>query len=534
MGATGPMPLPGRTSALKVIVHGAAGTVTGSCYELESQGERLLVDCGLFQGTRSLETLNLEPFSFDTEGLAAVVLTHAHLDHSGLLPKLVRNGFAGAIWCTPQTADLLQYMLRDSARLNEQDAERRNRRRDRAGEPEFEPLYTLADAERALDLLRPIELGQWFEPGEAFRARLWNAGHILGSASVETVAEGVKILFSGDIGPRHASLVSDPQAPSGADHVFAESTYGDRDRPDVTLEARRDLLLKEVQAALRRGGNLLIPSFALERTQELLLDMARLINAGALSHVSVFVDSPLATKITSVFRSYSDELEDMGHGEIFAHPAFHYVEDVQQSRALANLSGAVIIAGSGMCEGGRIRHHLLNNLHRADSTLLFVGYQAAGTLGRTILDGASRVRISGQDVSVRLQVRRIDSYSAHADRSELLAWIRARKPIAGTLFLTHGEQGALASLEEALRKEIESIRVPEIGEIYELPAGEAAIRLRTGREDIRAVLGSDWQNDYADLAVNLKREVARIADEKRRREALRRMRAILREYQTPR
>ena len=518
--------------AAKLIFHGAAGTVTGSCYELQTGEARVLVDCGLFQGPRGLEALNVEPFDFEVGRLDAVVLTHAHLDHSGLLPKLVRDGFRGPIWCTPATADLLHFLLRDAARLNEQDAERRNRRRDRAGETPFEPLYTLRDAERVLAQFRRVELDQWFEPAPGVRARFWNAGHILGSASAEIVASGVGILFSGDLGPRNASMLADPQAPSGIDHLVCESTYGDRDRADLSIESRRALLAKEVQAALARGGNLLIPSFALERTQELLLDLARLINRGALAHVGIFIDSPLATKVTSVFARHADDLEDLGDGEVFGHPAFHYVEDVPQSRALARMSGAIIIAGSGMCEGGRIRHHLLENLSRSDSTLLFVGYQAAGTLGRTILDGAPRVRISGEDVSVRLRVRQIDSYSAHADRGELLDWIRGRQPIAGSLFLTHGEEEALRSLEAALEKEIPSVRVPEIGEVYELPAGDAAIRLRTGREEVRAVLRRDWQNDYADLAVNLRRDLARIADEKRRREAVKKMREVLRAYQS--
>lgn len=519
--------------SLQLSVHGAAGTVTGSCYELMCADTRLIVDCGLFQGPRGLEALNHNPFPFDAAGLSAVVLTHAHLDHAGLLPKLARDGFSGPIWCTPPTADLLHPLLRDSARLSEQDADRRNRRRDRADEPPIAPLYTLADAECAIGLLRPIAQDRWFEPASGFRARFWNAGHILGSASAEIVAAGTRLLFSGDLGPRHASLLADPEGPAGVDHLFCESTYGDRERDDLTVEARRERLAEEVGAALARGGNLLIPSFALERAQELLLDFARLINSGRLPHARVFIDSPLATKITSVFGKHAGELEDLGDGEVFRHPAFHYVEDVQQSRALANMSGAIIIAGSGMCEGGRIRHHLLYNLHRSDSTLLFVGFQAAGTLGRTILDGARRVRISGDDVAVRLQVRRIDSYSAHADKSELVAWVRGRRPIAGSLFLTHGEEPAVRALAAALARDVESIRIPEIGEGYELAPGEAAIRLRTGRDDVRAVLGQDWQNDYADLAVNLKREVARIADEKRRREAIRRMREVLREYQAP-
>jgi metallo-beta-lactamase family protein len=518
--------------ALRLTLHGAAGTVTGSCYELDTGAARLLVDCGLFQGPRGLEALNLQPFAFAPSELAAVVLTHAHLDHSGLLPKLARDGFAGPILCTPPTAELLGHLLRDSARLAEQDAERRNRRRDRAGERPFDPLYTVEDAAHAVAQLQPVALGRWVEPAAGVRLRFWNAGHILGSASAEIAAAGVTTLFSGDLGPRNASMVADPSAPSGIDHLVCESTYGDRERADLSIEARRKLLADEVHAALARGGNLLIPSFALERTQELLLDLARLINQGALDHVGIFIDSPLATRLTAVFARHAGELEDLGDGEVFRHPAFHYVEDVPQSRALERLSGAIIIAGSGMCEGGRIRHHLLANLHRSDSTLLFVGFQTAGTLGRTILDGAPRVRISGEDVAVRLRVRQIDSYSAHADRGELLDWIRGRQPIAGTLFLTHGEEAALAALATALEKELPAVRVPEIGESYELPPGEPALRLRTGRDDVRAVLRRDWQNDYADLAVNLKRELARIGDEKRRREAVRRMRELLRAYQS--
>jgi metallo-beta-lactamase family protein len=513
--------------APELTIHGAARTVTGSCFEIEAGGKRLLVDCGLFQGSRSLEALNYQPFAFDPSRIAAVVLTHAHLDHAGLLPKLVRQGFRGPIWCTEPTHSLLGEMLPDAARIQEQEAERRNRREDRADEASIEPLYTSADADRALDLLRAVDRESGFEPVAGFRARLWNAGHILGSASVELEAGGSRLLFSGDLGPAHKSFHADPEGPRGLDHLLCESTYGDRERADLTIEERRALLQGEVEAALARGGNLLIPAFALERTQELLLDLARLINGGRLPGVRVFIDSPLASRTTAVFRRHSAELEDLGDGEIFDHPAFHFVDSVEASIGINRLSGAVILAASGMCEAGRVRHHLRHNLPRPESTVLFVGFQAQGTLGRTILDGARRVRISGRDVAVRAQVRRLDSYSAHADRSELLAWIEARQPIVGSLFLTHGEAGPIEALREAAAAQGALVIVPEIGERYELPPGRPARRLATGRVDLRPVLARDWQNDYADFSVNLKRRLQAIRTAEQRAEAIARMRAIL-------
>ena len=280
--------------------HGAARTVTGSCMELVVSGRRLLVDCGLFQGSRTLETLNREPFAFDAGRLDGVILTHAHIDHSGLLPKLVAAGYAGPIWCTEPTRDLLRHMLPDAGRIQEYEAERRNRRADRADEPPIAPIYTEADAQAAVMQARPVPLEQWFEPAPGIRARLWNAGHILGSASVEVEAGGARLLFSGDIGPAHKAFHPDPEAPAGFDHVVCESTYGDRPREDVTIAQRRTLLEAEIKGALTRGGNLVIPVFALERTQELLLDVASLIISGRLPHVRLFVDSPLASRATDV------------------------------------------------------------------------------------------------------------------------------------------------------------------------------------------------------------------------------------------
>lgn len=522
------------TKGIELSFHGAAQTVTGSCMELSRGGQRLLIDCGLFQGSRGLEKLNHEPFPFRASAIDAVVLTHAHIDHSGLLPRLVAEGFSGPIWCTAQTRDLLAYMLPDAARIQEGDAMRRNRRRDRADEPEIDPLYTEADADQAVAQARVVPLDQDFEPLPGLTARLWNAGHILGSASVELRDGDHVMLFSGDLGPECKAFYPDPAAPAGVDHVICESTYGDRERVTQTIEQRRTLLEDEIRGALARGGNLVVPVFAVERTQELLLDMARLFNDGRLRDISVFIDSPLASRATGVFARHAAELEDMGDGEIFRHPAFHYVESPAESMRLNSMSGAIILSASGMCEAGRIRHHLVHNLARSDSTILFVGYQAQGSLGRTIVDGAHRVRISGRDIAVRAHIRRIDSYSAHADRSDLIDWIAHRAPIRGSLFLDHGEAPAVRSLQEAVSPTVASVITPAIGERYLLSPGQPAKRLATGREDVQQVIGGDWQNDYADFAVNLKRELGHIHNEAQRREAILRMRRVLDDYRNHR
>lgn len=520
------------THTLSLTLNGAAGTVTGSCHEFALGDVRILVDCGMFQGSRTLERLNAGPFGFDPRHVDAVILTHAHIDHSGLLPRLAAEGFSGPIWCTQATADLLEYMLADAGRIQEADTVRRNRRRDRAGEEPFQPLYTEADAMAAWGLCRPVDLEEWFEPAIGFRARLWNAGHILGSASVELEAGGTRVMCSGDIGPDNKAFHPDPEGPAGFDHVLCESTYGDRRRERVTLDARRKVLEAEIRGALERGGNLLIPSFALERTQELLLDIVELLRAKAIPPVPVFIDSPLASRATDVFKRHASELEDLHGSCVFEHPQLHFVDSVEESIRLNSVSGAIILAASGMCEGGRIRHHLIHNLYRRESTVLFVGYQAAGTLGRVILEGAQRVRISGQDVHVRAAIRRIDSYSAHADQSELLDWIAARAPIHGSLFLVHGEEGALETMRELAqgRAPDATMVVPAIGECWELQAGMAASRLKTGRMDVSAAIGHDWQNAYADFVTSLKRDLGRIENEKAREEALAQMRKVLESY----
>lgn len=518
--------------ALQLTLHGAGRTVTGSCLEFALGSTRLLVDCGLFQGSRTLEGLNRGNGIVRPEEIAGVILTHAHIDHSGLLPKLVKDGYSGPIHCTAETADLLEFMLADSGRIQEAEAERMARRRDRRREDYGGPLYTEEEALTAWRATRPVSLGEWFEPAPGFRARLWNAGHILGAVSVELEAGGVRVMCSGDIGPENKAFHPDPEGPCCFDHVICESTYGDRARERQTIAQRREALAEVINEARAKGGNLVIPAFALERTQELLLDIAMLSRAGTIGNAMVFVDSPLANHATDVFARHLHDLEDTGGIDPFRSPAIHYVNDVAESMRLNTISGAIIIAASGMCEAGRIRHHLFHNLARRDSTVLFVGFQAQGSLGRVILDGAERVRISGRDVLVRASIRRIDSYSAHADQSELLAWIRARAPISGSVLLDHGESNAVDALAALAGKGADApqVRIPEIGEVWELAAGTPAKRLRTGPPEMARAVGRDWQNAYADLASSLKHRLEAIRDDAAREKAVAEMRKVLDSY----
>ena len=522
--------------SLTLTLHGAGRTVTGSSLEFASDSARLLVDCGLFQGSRTLETLNRAGAVKDPSQLGGVILTHAHIDHSGLLPRLVKDGYAGPIWCTQETADLLEYMLADSGRIQEGEAERFARRRDRSHDERSEPIYTEADALAAWRAAKPVELGEWFEPAPGFRARLWNAGHILGAASVELEAmvdgKPVRIMCSGDIGPDNKAFHPDPDGPSGFDHVICESTYGNRERVRQTIAERREVLAEVINTAHAKGGNLVIPAFALERTQELLLDIAMLSRAGKIGSAMVFVDSPLANRATTVFARHIDELEDTGGIDVFRSPVIHYVTEVTESMRLNTVSGAIIISASGMCEAGRIRHHLFHNLSRRDSTVLFVGFQAEGSLGRVILDGAERVRISGRDVLVRAEIRRIDSYSAHADQHELLQWIAARAPISGSLLLDHGETEAIDTLAGLARQKLlaPAVCVPEIGEVWELAVGVPAKRVQAAPPQMAHVTGRDWQNSYAELASSLKHRLERIRDDAAREQAIAEMRKVLDSY----
>jgi metallo-beta-lactamase family protein len=522
--------------ATRLTFHGGAGTVTGSCYQIEHGHGRFLVDCGLFQGTKTVRELNYRVFPFPPGAIDFVLLTHAHIDHSGLLPKLCRHGFERTIHATAPTADLLSFMLPDSGHIQESEVERlnrRNRRRDRAA---VAPIYTRADAERCLGQIQGVAYERWIEPGPGVRARFWNAGHILGSASIELRiddgANPVRLLFSGDLGPDEKIFHLEPDAPAGFDYIVCESTYGDRDRADATVAERRRVLGREINDALGAGGNLLIPAFAVERTQELLHDIGVLMAERQIGNVPVFLDSPLANDATRVFVRHAAALEDIAldETELFRNPNFRFVESVEESKSLNQITaGAIIIAASGMCDAGRIRHHLKNNLWRARSTVLFVGYQAPGTLGRLILDGERAVRMFGEEVAVKARIRQIENYSAHADQKELVAWVVERLPVRAGIFLTHGEDQARAALREHLIAAgcaAPLVHLPRLDDSFELAAGAPAPAPRRARIP-ESALARDWHNDYAVLLLDLSRRLEQLPSDRARRALLRRLHAAL-------
>ena len=485
---------------VEVYFHGAAGTVTGSCFEFRTRDTKVLIDCGMFQGTRSLEALNHEPLPFDASGIDAVILTHAHLDHSGRLPYLVASGCTSPIWATEPTADIIEPLLLDAAKLMAADSEHRNRRPDRAGMTAFEPLYSADDVAACLGFVRETRYCDWNDLGNGNGFRFWDARHIVGSASVELLLAGQRILVSGDIGNGSAIHCADAEL-GGYDHILCESTYGNRDREPVLISDRREELATNVEAVLGRGGNLLIPAFAVERTQEVLEDFVALFESKRLGPVNVFVDSPLAEKVTHATMRHRHSGYDL-----FAHPNIRFTHEVAESKKLNDMTGAVIMAGSGMCQGGRIRHHLLRNLPFRQSRVLLVGYQVKGTLGSVLRDGAHHVRISGNDVAVRAEIRSLDSYSTHADRTGLLDWLKARAPCKGSIFLVHGEAESLTALSQDIGRMagLAPVIVPELGSDWELKAGEQARQVGGPRADARTrIAPQDWISGLADLESGL-------------------------------
>lgn len=438
---------------MRVRFHGAAGEVTGSCHEVEAAGHRLLLDCGLIQGSEENERRNAEPFPFEIASLDAVVLSHAHIDHCGRLPLLVKRGYAGPIYTQLATADLLRIMLEDAASLAEMDAEQDNKHR-RDGHARHQPLFTAADVLHVMKNVRPLpySVPEEILPGVVLTLR--DAGHILGSASVELRAReagGERVLvFSGDLGPRGTPILRDPAPVPRADLLLLESTYGGRAHRD------RNATVAEIGAVLEQawqdGGNVLIPAFAVGRSQELLYWFARYWDEWGLSRWKIFLDSPMATKVAEVY-DHHESLFDPAAQKVwrekphpFRLPNLRFTVDVADSRAInEHERGAIIIAGSGMCNGGRIRHHLRQNLGRRHAHVMFVGYQAQGTLGRRLVDGAERVHIFGEEIHVRAQCHTVGGLSAHADQPALLAWyaqIENRPPVV----LVHGEDEAREAL----------------------------------------------------------------------------------------
>lgn len=519
--------------------HGAARGVTGSCFRLQTAAGVVLVDCGMFQGSKTEKSLNYRPFPFDPAGVDAVILTHAHIDHSGLLPKLVKAGFSGAIHATPATVDLCGVMLPDSAHIQETEVEMLNRRNRRKGGEWLEPIYDGRDAEETLTRFRGQDLGEWFGVIPGVRARFWNAGHLLGSASVEVEVGDLRVLFSGDIGPDAKLLQPDPEGPSGVDYVICESTYGDVDRIDARAEMRRATLRDEVKGAWREDGVLLIPTFAVERAQELIADLTTLMMAGEVPFCPIHVDSPMAGKATAVFRRHAGELEN-GQALVEGLKDHHlrFTETVEQSRALADARGFhIILAASGMCEAGRIRHHLKNWLGREAATLLLVGYQAEATLGRLLQDGARQVRIQGEEFPVRARVRSIDLYSGHADGPELAQWMAERMPVRQGVFLVHGEEAAMEGMVARLAglMPVERLVCPALDEGFALTGAgfvrqAQAVPPRLAPEQVARL---DWHNDVSRLILDINEALRAETDERGRAVLIRRLRRALEEGEGP-
>lgn len=440
---------------------GAAGEVTGSCFLLETSTTRFLVDCGMFQGGREAAARNRKPFAFDPKSIDFVLLTHAHIDHSGLLPRLTREGFRGPIHATAATAELLRIMLPDSAYIQEKDAERARRHASggRGNRAAATPLYTLDDADDCLKQVQSIDYDRELVPGQGVHCRFRDAGHILGSAIIEIwhIENGrsTKLVFSGDLGQPGRPILRDPTPIEEADVLVIESTYGDRAHKE--LAATEDELVGIVERTVAHG-NVIVPAFAVGRTQEVIYHLHRLVRARRLHDLNVFVDSPMATAVTRITQQHM-ELFDENARRLYGQHAFdkdppylHFTGSVQESMALNRIrSGAIIISASGMCNAGRIKHHLRHNLPRAECSVMITGFQAQGTLGRRLVDGAERVRIFGEEIPVRASIHTVGGLSAHADQPALLAWAaNFRTPPAHT-FVVHGEPAAAMALAGQLR-----------------------------------------------------------------------------------
>jgi metallo-beta-lactamase family protein len=505
---------------------GAAQTVTGSCYALTTPSSRFLIDCGMFQGSKTLKELNYKTFPFAVNDIDFVILTHAHIDHSGLVPRLIKEGFKGKIYATSGTTDLCSFMLPDSGHIQEMEVLTLNRRNQRRGRAKVTPIYTAKEAQKALSFFHPIAYNQWISPASDIRIRFWNAGHILGSASAEIEILNdqapMRLMFSGDIGSDEELLQQSAQAPSAFDYVFSESTYGTTERRSSSQQTRRAHLADIIKEAQQRGGALLIPAFAVERTQELLSDITALMAEGVLRNIPIFLDSPLAIEVTDIFARHAQELlSTSSFADMIKSNVVHLTPSVEDSRNIEKVHGFhIIISASGMCDAGRIRHHLRHWLWSAKATVLLVGYQAQGTLGRLLRDGVSTVRIFGDEIKVHATIKTMDDYSGHADQGQLLKWISERQPIKHALFLCHGEDDTILKFADYIkaRNIAPSIITPSMDDEFELtPEGAHARVSQTKKRLLTTQLGyRDWHNELSKLLIDLNSALETADDDKSR------------------
>lgn len=466
--------------SIKLTFLGAAQNVTGSRYLLEVNRKSILVDCGMYQ-ERDFRNRNWDAFPVRPHSIDAVLLTHAHADHCGLLPRLAKQGFKGPVYCTRATAEIARIVLEDAGGLNEDDArfkERRHKREGRRCPRKAAPLFTARDARDACRQFKTVRYSESVSLGDGIEATFFDAGHILGSAMIEVRVtqdgEQRTILFSGDVGRWDKPILRDPTTFDRADYVVVESTYGDRQHEDVNLTVQT--LAEVINETREARGNVVIPSFAIERSQELLFYLHELLVSDCIPHLAVFVDSPMAIEVTEVFEHHPELFDEEMMALIrkrqspFDFPGLKMCRTIDESKAINHIGGTVIIiAGAGMCTGGRIKHHLAHNIWRSESTILFVGYQAQGTLGREIVDGARRVRVLGETQDVNASVVQLDGFSAHADRDELLRWLSALKTPPRRAFVTHGEPDVAQRFGNTLEKQFNwDVTVPQHGDSFVL------------------------------------------------------------------
>ncbi|MCR6546344.1 MBL fold metallo-hydrolase [Dehalobacterium formicoaceticum] len=494
---------------IKISFLGAARVVTGSCYLLEHQQTKFLIDCGMFQGSKSLEEHNYREFPFNPGEIDFVLLTHAHIDHSGLLPKLYKSGFSGPTYGTSGTVELCKIMLPDSGYIQESEVERKNKKARRSGGKELTPIYTAQDAEACVRFFEKRPYNLEFEPAPGIKITFRDAGHILGSSILELVYEEneqvKKMVLSGDLGRSNQPILNDPYIVQEANYLVLETTYGDRFHDDPIDNDER--MAQAINETFQRGGNVIIPAFAVDRTQDLLYTLNRLMDDGKINPQSIYVDSPLAIAATEIFCKHpqyfdeeTKEFMEERQGCPFHLKNLNYSHTAEESMALNKIkSGALIISASGMAEAGRIKHHLKHNLWRRECTVIFVGYQAEGTLGRRIVDGAKKVKIHGEEVVVKARILMLEGYSAHADQKELVHWLDGFKKIPEYIFLTHGEEKGTEHFAQILKEKYQAQAiVPSMGEGYELE----------GKEPMTSVCGweprpLEYPNDVYDQIMEL-------------------------------
>lgn len=464
---------------MEITFWGAVRTVTGSRHLVQIDGRHLLLDCGLFQGRRAESEAKNRSFPFEAESVDATLISHAHIDHSGNLPRLVKNGFRGNIHATRATAGLLDPMLYDSAHIHERDAEFLNKQRSRKKKPKVEPLYTQEDVASTLPLLSPHSYGVGFEVLPGVTAHFRDAGHILGSAltvlDLQENGRSRRVCFTGDLGRPHLPIIRDPETVPDVHTLIIESTYGNRLHEDT--QGIMEIMERLLNRAHQRRGKIIVPSFAVGRTQEIVIVLKELFESGRVAPMPVYVDSPLAVNVTEVFREHPEcfdketlALLDKEQADPFGFKLMHYVRNLEESKSLNTKEGPmIIISASGMCEAGRIRHHLLNSIENPNNLVLIVGFQAEHTLGRKLAEGRKEVTIFGDPYLRRAEVQVIDAFSAHADRDELLAWVRMLKHPPRRIFVVHGEENQSLSLAEKLKEEgFRKTIVPKMGKTYPL------------------------------------------------------------------